>query len=419
MNFQKAIFAVMTEIRTTTVRTPLGEMMGTLEGGIRAFRGICYARCRRFRHSEPGKAWEGVLDATRPGTICPQNNCERLVVSRGEPPVMDEERLCLSVYAPEKAEGLPVMVWIHGGSYLHGGSEEQRYGCERLIRTGNVVAVKISYRLGALGYLYLGPDRCNFGLGDQILALEWVRDNIASFGGDPENVTLFGQSAGAHSIAAIISCCTGTPPFRRAILQSPPLGLVQNRAQAEKYGDIFRKRLGRDPEKAGLKDILAVQESMKKMNEGLPFSPVLDEGLDIPPSLPLFGISVLIGCTSHEASPMIEKATGLNINNIAGRILCGIWSRKIFVRPSREYADRLESEGLLGGRYHIRWHPEGSPLGSCHSIDLPFLLGEYDDWKEARMLCGMNREEYDRISGVFLKTWTDFARDGSFNDLDI
>ncbi|WP_370530402.1 carboxylesterase family protein [Streptomyces sp. WP-1] len=128
---------------------------------------------------------------------------------------------------PDSGTGpAPVLVWLHGGAYLGGSGEWNLYDATRLVRETGIVVVSVSYRLGVLGYLRApGVAPGNLGLLDQIAALEWVRDNIAAFGGDPGRVTVSGQSAGAHSVAALLGIDRARPLFTRAILQSAPLGL--------------------------------------------------------------------------------------------------------------------------------------------------------------------------------------------------
>ncbi|MGV0737568.1 carboxylesterase family protein [Mycobacterium syngnathidarum] len=146
---------------------------------------------------------------------------------------MIEDCLVLSVTAPSDAAGLPVMVWLHGGAYVSGSGEAAKYDADDLARLGRVVVVRVSSRLGILGYLSpSGTD--NLGLRDQLLALQWVRDNIAAFGGDPRRVTVFGQSAGADSILSPMLCEQNIGLFQRAILQSAAPGNAQGTQQDDR-----------------------------------------------------------------------------------------------------------------------------------------------------------------------------------------
>jgi para-nitrobenzyl esterase len=193
------------------------------------WRGIPYAQAERFRSPVPPAPWNGTLDATHFGPVAPQDrNGQFLGPKAGVP--MDENCHTINVIAPEHGtEPLPVMVFIHGGAYSVGSSREIVHLGEVLVRRGPVLFVNFNYRLGALGYLdftrYASPQHPlgnNLGLRDQLAALEWVRDNIAAFGGDPAQVTLFGESAGANAVTTLMTVPRARGLFARAIAQSPP-----------------------------------------------------------------------------------------------------------------------------------------------------------------------------------------------------
>ncbi len=394
--------------------------------------------------------------------------------------------------------GLPVMVWIHGGSYLTGGSEDHRYDVSALAETGNVIVVKISYRLGASGYLWF-PEKgvANLGLEDQKTALRWIRRHISSFGGDPDNVTLWGQSAGAHSVASLIASADGVEPltnvprfggevlFHRAILQSPPLGIKMTPRDAEKLRSLFLRRLAarmgerqdeaersdassgkstgkglgadeaelrwRMAETAPLENLIEVQTSMKKMHFALPFMPVLPDCTSFPKGsspcrdsrssgseasgkgslFPYSPVSdsitpdpgeeagppfmVLLCCNRDDASVYARKILGQKLYRTPlGVAFTKILTERIFASPLEKYLKKLRKSGIGAAMYRFSWHPEGSPLGCCHSIELPFLLGRPEDWIGAEMLRGMTEEEYQHYSKLFKTRWTDFARRGDF-----
>ncbi len=400
------------------IGTRCGEVKGLSDGKVRTFRGIEYARCRRFGPARETVGWDGVFDATRPGTICPQP--ARKIHGTGPAPdrsqSWDENSLRLTIYTPEHAEKRPVMVWIHGGSYLVGGSEEVRYGGERLVLAGDVVLVKISYRLGALGYLWM-PERgaVNLGLEDQRTALAWIRNNIGDFGGDPENITVFGQSAGAQSIACLMATYAERPPFRRAILESPPLGigLSAERAgrTARRFESLLRKR-GLDMDSASAAEFVEIQAQFTRNRMRLPFMPVT--GL-FPKDGGKFlkDINIAICYNADETAPYLSGVLGPLLRTGAGRRITEAATRRIFLDPVRRYVAGMRALGAETGLYRMEWHPKGNPLGCCHCIEMPFLLGEYDDWKEARMLRGMTAEEFASNSAAMLASWTAFATNGS------
>ena len=192
--------------------------------------GFATARAARFAAPQPIAPWSDVLDTTTRGPACPQlpSRLEWVTGPVVDGLAMSEDCQVLSVTAPSDANGLPVMVWLHGGAYVSGGGEAPKYDADELARRGRVVVVRVTYRLGVLGYLSpSGVD--NLGLRDQILALQWVHDNIGAFGGDPERVTVFGQSAGADSVLSLMLCEQTTGLFQRAIMQSAPLGVRDGR----------------------------------------------------------------------------------------------------------------------------------------------------------------------------------------------
>lgn len=203
-----------------------GRLVGAAEGEVAVFRGVPYARAPigslRWRAPEPLPPWSGARDATRFGAACMQPPSPFY-----EHPAVSEDCLFLNVWAPRAARKAPVLVWIHGGSLVSGAGSEPIYDGRRFAEQG-VVLVTINYRLGPLGWLAHpglsaeSPERVsgNYGLMDQIQALRWVRDNIAAFGGDPGNVTVAGESAGALSVLYLMATPGARGLFHRAVAQS-------------------------------------------------------------------------------------------------------------------------------------------------------------------------------------------------------
>ena len=194
------------------MRTEAGELRGASENGIAVFRGVPYAappgrraavRSRRSRC----RRGSGVRDATKDGPIAPQGRSRLAHIMGDFERPQSEDCLTLNIWTPAAdSKKRPVLVWIHGGAFASGAGSLPWYSGERFAANGDVVAVSINYRLGALGFLCLpGVSDGNLGLLDQVAALRFVRDNIAAFGGDPDNVTVVGQSAGAASIAILMT----------------------------------------------------------------------------------------------------------------------------------------------------------------------------------------------------------------------
>lgn len=228
--------------------TVQGTLRGAHEQGVAVFRGIPYAAApvgaRRFRAPEPPERWEGVREAVDFGPTAPKRPyappLDRLLP---DPEVPGDGCLNLNVWTPSPARtGLPVLVWIHGGSLLHGSSAVPLYDGAAFARDG-VVCVSVNYRLGIEGFGVFPDAPANRGLLDQLAALGWVRDNIAAFGGDPDLVTVCGESAGAICIGALLAAPRSRGLFRRAVLQSGVPSAVSVAAGRRTTGLIAR-RLG-------------------------------------------------------------------------------------------------------------------------------------------------------------------------------
>ncbi len=242
-------------VRTQVIETASGPVQGTVVEGVRRFMGIPYAAstagANRWEPPQPVSAWIETFDALEAGPICPQiNPVTRLYDSNG-----DEDCLSLNVWTPDPAPSnpLPVMVWLHGGGFAIGTGSDPFYDGGNLVHNGGVVVVTVNYRLGALGFLaHAGlsaadPDGVsgNYGLLDQRVALEWVQMNIAAFGGDRNNVTVFGNSAGGYSATLHLIMPGSQGLFHKAIVQSGnPMTPLTTLDAAEQMGDRFATAMG-------------------------------------------------------------------------------------------------------------------------------------------------------------------------------
>ncbi|GAC1674427.1 MAG: carboxylesterase family protein [Ktedonobacteraceae bacterium] len=316
----------------SVVKTRYGEVRGEEIGGVTVFKGVPFAAppfgANRFQPPRPVEPWSGVRDAFAYGPTVPKPPYPAPYhVLLLEPVIPGEDCLNLNIWSPELgAARRPVMVWIHGGAFVNGSGAVETYDGSRFARDG-VVCVTINYRLGVDGFLYFGPDAgsANRGLLDQVAALEWVQENIAAFGGDPNNVTIFGESAGGMSVTTLLSMPRAKGLFRRVIAQSgagqhvisadigrkvcnhlaQKLGVAPTReafaavpldrllqAQAGVAGDVFS-----NPDPAIWGELLANQ---------MPFEPVIDGA--VIPARPIdglmagagAGIDVLAGTNTEE-----------------------------------------------------------------------------------------------------------------------
>ncbi len=234
-----------------TVDVTGGTVRGAVRHGLRMWRGIPFAAPPvgdlRFRRPFPVLPWTGVRDASEFGDVPMQDRKGQFVGVDGKS-TMSEDCLTVNVIAPlgPSAAARPVMVWIYGGAYSSGSGRQMNLQGEGLARDGDVVFVNFNYRLGAFGYLDFTrfstparPIESNLGLRDQVAALEWVRDNIAAFGGDPENVTLFGESAGGNAVTTLMTVPAARGLFARAIAQSPPPDAVYDKALTAAWAQDF------------------------------------------------------------------------------------------------------------------------------------------------------------------------------------
>ena len=267
-------------------RTAAGRVRGYLDGGVRVFRGVRYGADtgpRRFQPPAPPAPWRGVAEAQAYGPACPQP---------GREPNQGEDCLFLNVWTPGlDAARRPVMVYVHGGAYSTGSGSSPLYDGARLARRGDVVVVTVNHRLNAFGYAYLArllpelADSGNAGQLDLILALRWVRDNIAGFGGDPSRVMVFGQSGGGAKIATLMATPAAAGLFHRAATMSGQQVTASGPLNAHQRTLAFLDALKLKPEQAGALRTLPAQRLVEAQGSrdpilpfgGIYFGPVLDE----------------------------------------------------------------------------------------------------------------------------------------------
>ncbi len=409
----------------TEARTGSGTITGSIEkNGVCRFSAIPYAAAPvgSLRWQAPAPAtWRGELDATRPGPIAPQLP-SRLRDAMGDiHDAQSEDCLNLTVWTPAAdSKKRPVLVWLHGGAWQSGGGALDWYSGAHLAALGDIVVVSPNYRLGALGWLYVPGQTANVGLLDQEAAIDWVIANAESFGGDPSNITVMGQSAGAGSIACMLA---RKPRFKRAILQSTPLGRgLRNASQAETLGQVFLQAAGASSLEAARQlpaDVfLAAQQSPAVMaalkaeaSSRSVFGPVADGNV-----LPLYtadeseGIraaaakmDVIIGSTSEEMRAFPGAPAGE-----AGSAM----GDRLFGAPSQAWAKSAAESGRSAWAYRFD-HAPSATFGACHCLELPFVFGTLDAYADAPMLKGLNRERAAILSRDMQAAWIDFIRSGT------
>lgn len=378
---------------------------------------IRYATAARFARPRPVPA----EDTSPPSEgICPQPP-SRLEALMGPPPgrhPQSEDCLHLTVTAPAApGTGRPVLVWFHGGGFSSGAGILDWYDGSSLAAEQDVIVVSASYRLGALGFLlHEGVSEGNLGLYDQVEALRWVQAHIADHGGDPANVTVFGQSAGALSALLLLQSPQAAGLFGRVILQSPPLSIAtRTPAEARETGRIFAAHLGTDLRTASAEELLAAHrrtaaDHQRRTGSFLapPFGPVRG----VPPlpaesGTPAFGghaPDMLYGWNADDMSAFPEGPS--DRGSVAER------TRRVYQEPLRDLHERWERQGGRAFGYRLDWRPPGAPHGATHCVEIPLVLGTAHAWRHAPMLGDLTWAEVDAAGRRVRAAWASFARTG-------
>jgi para-nitrobenzyl esterase len=449
-----AFLATATTAATSHAATPeapaahvtTGDIAGTPEGDVLAFRGIPYAAPPvghgRWRAPAPAPAWQGVRDATRFGAACPQAPDHKEAWARVG--TTSEDCLFLNVWRPAAPGKYPVMVFIHGGGFTYGTAGVPLYDGARLARHG-VVVITLNYRLGLLGFFAHpaltreDPDALlgNYGIMDQIAALRWVQSNAAAFGGDAGNVTVFGESAGAGSIQLLMGSPLAQGLFRKAISQSGAGGTILPSLQAT---EALTKSL---TDKVGLRNVTADQLRQLPVSKLLLRSfPFVDGRVVVAsPGTPFHRrqqsrIPLLIGGNSNEATlfPGSEAAARKELGAAYDGFLAAYRADDALQDGRREVAAKIDSKidlaedalmvlpsfsiaalhaaaGNPTWIYYFDQLPGDRRAGSAgtpHGGELEYLFGNPDE--------GSTWDEADRkVSNAMAGYWTRFARDGDPN----
>jgi para-nitrobenzyl esterase len=455
--------------------TTYGKLRGTLENGIRAYRGVPFAKppigALRFRPPQRAESWEGVREAARFGAGSYQANRPLAPVLGIVVPEQSEDCLTLNVWTPADRDGgrRPVMVWFHGGAWVIGAGSEAAYDGAALARRGDAVIVTANYRLGPFGFLRgkeLGLDSTgNEALLDQIAALEWVRDEIAAFGGDPANVTVFGNSAGAVNIACMLTMPRARGLFHKAILQSGALNLLRAPQAALATTHQMLQQLGIEPERASaLRDVpasalVSAMNALAGRSVLPPFSPIADGEL-IPerPYEALAGgsarnVPLIVGTNLEEMKlyrfldPAIDALDPKGLVDRCSMVFAGSDSQgrphgariaetyraaraergedpspaEIWLAISTDYFFRAAALRLAEIQashtpavfvYELAWKATtpDKPQGAVHGLELPFVFGTFDT-TEVGAIAGRTpaaRALSESVQGA----WTSFARTG-------
>ena len=460
----------MTSAEDLEVRTTAGAVRGREEGGLGVFRGIPFAEPpvgeARFQAPRPVRSWEGVREAYEFGPPPPQESGFQGRTAVLDAPVGDDW-LTVNVWTPgtDPAARRPVMVWIYGGAYKLGHAGSPGYDAKHLARAGDVVVVTLNYRVGIEGFALLEGAPANRGLLDQVAALEWVRDNIAAFGGDPGQVTVFGESAGAGSVAALLAMPSARGLFGRAVAQSVP-GTYFSAELARDIAVEIGKEAGLAPTADALaavdpRELPAAGERLSlRMREYddrwgqvaptvTPFSPVVDgEVLPCTPWEALAAgagreVELLVGhnreeyrlflalaerlgrITEEQAAAALRMfAPGPDGERAYRAAFPDASPTELYERVQTDWLFNMPSQRLAeaqiagGGRAHVyelTWPAPafGGALGACHGLDIPLLFGTYEADLGGFLFMGAGvPPEAKALTARFQSAWTGFARSG-------
>jgi para-nitrobenzyl esterase len=438
------------------VRTTTGRIRGFADGDLQVFRGIRYGVAPRFQPPRPVENWRGTVDALEFGAASPQSGSE---------PDQSEDCLFLNVVAPlaKPSRPRPVIVYIHGGAYSSGSGSSPLYDGSQLCRRGDVVVVTLNHRLNLFGYLYLPgfPDSGNAGTLDLVLALRWVRDNIAEFGGDPGCVTLSGQSGGGAKIATLMAVPGAKGLFHRAITMSGQQLTASGPLHAAGRARVLLEKLGVSEDQSAVLATMppgVLQQAHAAcvdpyIGRGAPYmGPVLDERTltrhpfypDAPPQSA--GIPMMIGNTRDETRSLIGRGddSAWQINwkdlprrleqelrvDISGdhvveeykRMYPGISPVDLFFaattagrswRAAIVEAELRAAQGSPAYTYQLDWRSpaDGGKWGAFHTLDIPLMFGTLT---APGSLTG-DGEDARRVSGIMQKALLAFAHEGNPN----
>lgn len=401
------------------INTRSGLLKGARDSGVSVWLGVPYARVERFQAPQPVKPWTGIRSATGFAPKCPQHFHGSVKRAKLNPPAYQEDCLSLNIWCPEAgATGpKPVLVWIHGGAFLVGAGSS--YNGAELARLGDMLVVTINYRLGVLGFvnfseaLDLPEIPSNLGLRDQIAALEWVRDSITAFGGDPSRVTIAGESAGSISISLLLHCRRAWPLFHGAIMQSGALNLLHERQKSRALGRRYVELLGLQRgdfsalQALGLDQLLAAQAAIgKEQAGGIPAAPWFDDDL-LPSSLevtcqqPTAPVPLIAGANRDEIRlfelmpgdmlptrwPQLEALLLEQLPAEQAQRILAVYPRTrggcralasdmSFIQPTRHFAERHARKYPTWSYRFDFCHPL---LGACHGLELAYLW-PIDGW---------------------------------------
>lgn len=420
---------------------PAGTFVGYEDRGCVQVTGIRYATSERYGTPVPYAYGPTVHDCTMPAPFAPQlaSTIEGFLSGVAYETYLQEESCqYLSVTMPgdvRPGDNLPVMVWIHGGAFRNGGCDSPSYDRVPLVSENGVVVVGINYRLALLGFVRdQEGDFTNNGLLDVIEGLRWVQANISSFGGDPANVTIFGQSAGAECVRCVMLAEGTDSLYARAIMQSDPIGTMENREAMEQK---ILEELNAVPIDATIDELLEAQRRItanvteKGNARHMIFGPhfgvyPLPDQQDIPARLREVAPTheLVIGSATREVSAYLASIAPIvalygfpPTRWIVEKVVSNM-SRAIFNEPSDEFARQYAAAGGKVWRYVFSWGEGRSIVGACHTMDFPPLFG-LQDCEGKPIAMGLSAKEIYEQGVPMRRIWAGFARAGRVSETSV
>ena len=452
-----------------TIKTRSGWVRGRREEDVldgvhvRSWRGIPFGADtggdNRFRAPRPAPAWDGIRYCNKFGEVAPQPT-----YGWNDKVIGSEDCLSLDIVRPDTDKKLPVVVYLHGGSFIVGSSHMLMLRGLQFSATTDVVYVSVNFRLGALGYLDLrsldGEAEANPAVLDQVLALEWVRDNIAAFGGDPENITLMGESAGGAAVLTLMATPRAHGLFHRAIAQSSPIGMIHSRTQSRLWARelVYRLAMPRgssvdDLRKQRFADIVRAGQSMmwragELLHLNSSYGPTVDG--TVIPRHPLEAfrrgeqaqVPLLIGTNSDEASfgkylyqrqqararaslrllKSFDEVNSVQVVNaydgaLTRESFAELLADALFWAPSTRIAG-YHSESMPTWMYRYDFAPQAMRwlgLGAVHSLELNNIFGDPQASRMSFLTRLGDNEQMDSLTAAMQQQWGHFIHQGELD----
>lgn len=451
-------------------KTTAGQVRGANADGVKVFKGVRYGAStegRRFMAPLPPQPWQGVADTLEFGNQSPQSRPTNVSLFRSwaNPRAASEDLLFLNVWTPALRDGKkrPVLVWFHGGGFSTGSGASHAYDGTHLARKGDVVVVTVNHRLNAFGYLYLAglstdaalADSGNVGNLDMVLSLQWVRDNIAGFGGDPRNVLIFGESGGGAKVSTLMTMPSASGLFHRAVVQSGSMIRAQTPEAATKGARAFMKVLGLEPGQVNELRKLPLQKIADALNSLPPdasvnFGPVLD-GRSLPrhpfdPDAPPASAKVplLVGTNKDEttlligirdastfsiswqdlpkrlgsftqgldAAQLIADLRKLHPQASASDLFFTVTTARNFRNNAIRQAELKSKQGAAPAfLYELDWETpvDGGKWKAPHALDIGMI---FDNVARSESMSGTSADA-QKVSDAMSAAWLAFARTGN------